>query len=296
MRILILGASGLVGGNCLRHFRQHSDWEALGTYFSYPTPGTVKFNTLDANDPENYDVQGFKPDVIVHCGALTWVDYCEEHPEESYEKTVVSTQRVTALAKEWGAKMVYISTDYVFDGETGPYREDDPVNPLSVYGKHKLEAEMHVRETLPDSHLVLRITNVYGDESRHKNFVSRLVQLAHKRESADLKLPMDQYASPCNAYDIARALHRLLEGNKNGVYHIASTDYLNRVQLANRVMNYFDHEQVSLTPVTTEQLNQPAKRPLLGGFVAEKFNHEFPDFRWSNIDDYLQKLANRTKQ
>jgi len=114
-----------------------------------------------------------------------------------------------------------------------------------------------------------------------------------KREPMELKLPMDQYATPVNAYDVARAIYLLLSENKKGLYHFAGTDYLNRVQLAQRVITYFGHEQVTLIPVTTKQLAPPAERPLLGGMSAQLFNSDFPHFRWSNVDDYLQKLKNK---
>ncbi|MEZ4722713.1 MAG: SDR family oxidoreductase [Flavobacteriales bacterium] len=291
MNALILGASGLVGGNCLKYF-QTQGLNCLGTHFSFATDETVFYNTLDPSDPTNADVSTFNPEVIVHCGALTWVDYCEEHPDESYEKTVVSTQNAVKLAKQFDAKLVYLSTDYVFDGKKGFYREDDEVNPLGVYAKHKLEAERLVQAELKE-YLICRITNVYGDEIRGKNFIARLSENMSKGEPMELRLPVDQYATPVNAADVARAIYELLVGMKVGVYHFASTDYLNRTQLAERVMNYFGHDGVSLIPVRTEQLNQPAARPLAGGMSAEKFNQEFPHFRWTNVDDYLIELKSR---
>lgn len=291
MRTLILGASGLVGGNCLKHFAEQG-FDCTGTHFSFETDQTVFYNTLDPGDPQNFDIKAFAPEVIVHCGALTWVDYCEDHVEESHQKTVASTQNAVKLAKEFNARLVYLSTDYVFDGKQGFYRETDKVNPLGVYAKHKLEAEQHIQQHLYD-YLICRITNVYGNEIRGKNFIARLSVNMQKGEPMELKLPVDQYATPVNAWDVARAIFKLLEANKSGIYHFASTDYLNRVQLAERVMRYFGHSQVSLIPVTTEQLNQKAARPLAGGMSAEKFNAAFPDFHWSNVDDYLTELKNK---
>ena len=291
MKILILGASGLVGGNCMRYFASQG-WTCLGTHFSFETADTVFYNTLDPSDPNNADIDAFQPDVIIHCGALTWVDYCEEHEDKSYQKTVVSTQNATKLAERYKAKLVYLSTDYVFDGTRGFYTEEDDTFPLSVYGKHKLKAEDHVRENLTNF-LICRITNVYGDEIRGKNFIARLIENMRKKEPMELRLPLDQYATPINAFDIARAIYLLLSEDKKGLYHFAGTDYLNRVQLAQRVITYFGHEQVSLIPVTTQQLRSPARRPLLGGMSAQLFNEEFPHFRWSNVDDYLQKLKDK---
>jgi dTDP-4-dehydrorhamnose reductase len=285
MKIFISGASGLVGGNCLQHFREQGA-EVLGSYFSFPTADTVYFNTLDIDDPQNADIKGFAPDVIVHCGALTHVDYCENHEEESYQKTVISTQNMIQLAKACGARLVYISTDYVFDGNHGPYLEEAAVNPLSVYAKHKLEAEQMVCQQMPD-HLVLRITNVYGNEARNKNFVSRIIEQCQQKQKLVLKLPVDQYATPVNAWDIARAMFFLLRDRHQGIFHISSTDWMNRVELALRVLHYFPDAEYDLIPMLTTELQQAANRPLRGGLLHNKFSALYPRFLFSTVDDFV---------
>jgi len=291
MKMLIIGASGLVGSNCQKHFSEQGH-EVIGTHFSYPTADTVYYNTLNAQDEQNFDVQAFSPDVIVHCGALTHVDYCEEHPEESYEKTVKSTQAVVALAKACSARMVYISTDYVFDGKNGPYRETAAVQPLSVYGRHKLEAEQLVLNNLADS-LVLRVTNVYGDEARGKNFIARIISQCEAGQALSLRLPYDQYASPTNAWDIARAMLLLLQNGHAGLFHIGGTDYMNRVELAMRILRYYPEAQYKLQALDTARLQQAAPRPLLGGFVKEKFSSLFPEFIFGTVDEYVSQKAKK---
>lgn len=286
MKIFISGASGLVGGNCLQHFCEQGA-EVLGSYFSFPTADTVYFNTLDINDLQNADIKGFAPDVIVHCGALTHVDYCEEHEEESYQKTVLSTHNMIQLAKECKARLVYISTDYVFDGNHGPYLEEAAVNPLSVYAKHKLEAEQMVCQQMPDP-LVLRITNVYGNEARNKNFVSRIIEQCQQKKKLVLKLPVDQYATPVNAWDVARAMFLLLRDGHQGIYHISSTDWMNRVELALRVLQCFPDAEYDLIPMLTTELQQAANRPLRGGLLHNKFAALYPRFLFSNVDDFVR--------
>ena len=287
MRILIIGASGLVGSNCLRHFAAQG-WTVAGTYFSFAQPGLHYFNTLRPDDPANFDAAAFRPDAIVHCGAMTHVDRCEQEPEESYTQTVESTRGVVALANRLGARLVYLSTDYVFDGHDGPYAEDAPVNPLSVYGKHKLEAEQMVLREAPNP-LVLRVTNIYGHEARGKNFVARIIQQCAEGKRLTLRLPYDQYANPTNAADIATAMCLLLRDGKGGIYHVGSTDYMNRVELALRVLRYFPGAAYDLEPVSTEAMKQPAARPLRGGFVAAKLKAEYPELLLSNVDDFLRE-------
>ena len=287
MKIFISGASGLLGGNCLKHFSE-SGHEVVGSHLSFATEQTHFFNTLEPEHADNFDVAAFCPEVIVHCGALTHVDYCEANEAESFEKTVQSTKNLIRLAQQCNARLVYISTDYVFDGKEGPYREDAPVNPLSVYGKHKLEAEQLALEAVPNS-LVLRITNVYGDEIRGKNFVARIFQQCVAGEKLNLKLPYDQFASPTNAWDIARAMLLLLEDGKSGIYHIGGSDYMNRVELAQRILSYFPEAEYDLQAIDTASLQQPAARPLLGGFVKLKFASEYPEFLFGTVDSYISK-------
>ena len=285
MKVLIIGASGLVGSNCLNYFK-HKDFDCIGTYFSYEAVNTVFFDTLNLENEENFDIRKFKPNVIVHCGALTHVDYCEEHQEESYEKTVVSTKNIIALSNELNAKLVFISTDYIFDGDNGPYDENAQSNPLSVYGNHKLEAESAVMAA-NENNIVIRITNVYGDEERGKNFVARIIEQIYEQQKLSLRLPIDQYSTPINAADIARCLYLLLRDRKSGIYNIASTDYMNRVQLALTILKYFPDAAYELIPLTTKQIAAAAARPLQGGLKNKKFMSEYPDFRFSTVDDYV---------
>lgn len=288
MRIFISGASGLVGSNCLSWFiKQGAD--AIGSYFSYQTSNTVFFDTLHLDNSNNFNLNEFQPQIIVHCGALTHVDYCEDHVEESYEKTVVSTRNLLQLAEKYQAKLVYLSTDYVFDGEQGPYVETDAVNPLSIYAKHKLEAEREVMLHHPD-HLVLRITNVYGHEARNKNFVSRIIEQCQNNQALTLKLPKDQYATPVNALDVAKAMWLLLQDHRSGVFHIASTDFMNRVELAMTVLRHFPTAQYTLEVLTTDQMKQPAKRPLLGGLVKSRFSDLYPEFIFSTVDSFVREF------
>lgn len=286
MRVFIIGASGLVGNNCMQYLRKNAQCEVVGSHYSFATIDTEYFNVFNP-EAATFDLDAFRPEVIVHTGALTHVDYCETHPEESYHNTVESTAAVLDLARKYGALLVYISSDYVFDGRNGPYAEEDPVNPLSVYGRHKLQAEDMIRAATP-KHLILRVTNVYGDEMRGKNFVAFLIREARKEEGV-LRLPSDQFATPVNAYDIGRACSLLIRDGKCGLYHLSAGEYLSRVQLAEKVLHYFPDTRLRIRALPTKKLNQDAPRPLKGGLKNDKFLAEFPEFRFSTIDDYMRE-------
>ncbi len=286
MKVLVCGASGLVGSNLMKVLHEKSV-QALGSYYSYPVDGLIQLDTLHLNEENTAVVREFQPDVIVHCGALTHVDYCEDHVEQSFHQTVQSTLNLLDLARDLRAKFVFISTDYVFDGRTGPYAEEDEVHPVSVYGRHKLEAENWVREKAED-HLVIRITNVYGDEARNKNFVSRILAKAENREDIELRLAVDQFATPTLALDIAHALWELLRNQKSGLYHLAGLEYMNRVDLALQVLQHQSELSYTIEALETSQLHQAAARPLRGGLLRTKFSREFPLFQWTSLDKYLR--------
>lgn len=288
MNVLIIGASGLVGGQCLRVFSAVPGLRVAGTYFSFAQPHLHHLDTLQPDALERWSEANFVPDWVIQCGALTHVDYCEQHPEESFLKTVLAHRLVLNFCQKVGARVVLFSTDYVFDGRHGPYQEEDPVHPLSVYGRHKLQCE---EETLAasDQNLVLRITHVYGDEIRGKNFVSRILSQIKEQRSLHLRLPVDQYATPTNAADIASATLHLVRSGASGIYHLAGTDFMNRVELALTVLHTWGYALYTLEALPTSALQQPAPRPLFGGLVAHRFKSLFPTFEFGSVRDYIQR-------
>lgn len=287
MKVLVIGASGLVGSHCLKYFKE-KDVEVIGTYRNFKTEGTYFFDPLEENCFGFLEKINFKPELIVHCGALTNVDYCEEHQEESENLTLTSTKVIADYCKKNSTRLVYISTDYVFDGLNGPYSEDEKTNPINVYGKHKLEAEW-VAEKI-ESCIIARITNVYGEEERSKNFIAYLLSVIHSGMEKNFNLPFDQFATPIYAGDIARMIYLLVMDDKKGVYHLASTDYYNRYQLAKKVKSYFmNASHLLLEPISTQSLQQKAKRPLNGGLLNIKFTREYPQFEYTNVDAFILK-------
>ncbi|KAL1496763.1 hypothetical protein AB1Y20_014353 [Prymnesium parvum] len=287
-RALVTGGSGLVGGRCVTALRD-GGYDVVATHRSFATSDTVYFNCADMADSVNFDVRQFRPDVIVHCAAMTNVDECESKPEESATQNVLATSNMVALAKELGAQMVFISTDYVFDGSAGPYSEDAEPSPLSVYGKHKLEAEKLVLALR--GALVLRVTNVYGVEERGKNFVSRVLANAQKSigdaEPTTLRLPSDQFATPIDAEDIAAVVCMLLRDDRSGIYHIAAAEYMSRVQLAAKVLAKVPGHSMTIDPVSTAVLGQKAPRPLKGGLLPTRLLAEYPLFACRSVHEFL---------
>ncbi len=293
MKVLIVGASGLVGSNTLQYFTLQNQ-VVIGTHYSYPTPQTRFLNTLDLQNSENFSYSTFQPNVIIHCGALTHVDYCEDHEEESYQKTVQSTINLLSIAKEYNSKFVYISTDYVFDGKKGPYAETDIVNPLSVYGHHKLKAENLVIKSGLD-HLIVRVAKVFGHEERQKNFIARLAKGIEDTGSITWNAFTDQYTTAINAMDIARALYELIQSNKEGIYHLSYGEYMNAYEMTMKVVSHYENVDAKIGQITKEDFKQVAERPALGGLKNSKFLNEFPDFIFTTIEDYLSERSSSNK-
>lgn len=288
MRVIVIGASGLVGGSCFSLFKMDKKNQVVGTFLKFPIVGLQHFDPRDNNDLSH--VRNEKYDVIIHTAGFTNVDQCEVDAPLSYHSNVETTAILSELAQATKAKLVFISTDYIFNGASGPYSEESEPDPLNIYGQHKLEAERKITERIVN-YLIIRVTNVYGDEARSKNFVARLLMDARNGVEKEIVVANDQYATPVNSYDIARSIKVLVESDSRGVYNIAGNEYLSRLELANLVLDTVP-SNLKVTGKCTAELNQKAKRPLKGGLLNSKFLKQFPNFKFESVIDYITKQAN----
>lgn len=289
MKVCIVGASGLVGSNVFRYFKLNNI-PSIGSHLSQPTDETFYYNTLNPESDELEQIFTFQPDVIIHCGALTHVDYCEENEKESYEKTVQSTINLLKIAKNLKAKFVYISTDYVFDGEKGEYNEEDEVKPLSVYGNHKLMAEDLVRDSGLEW-LIVRVAKVFGHEINEKNFVARLAKTIEDTNTLTWNGFTDQWTTAIDAWDIAKALYLLLVSGKTGLYHLSYGELFTAYDITMKVANHYPNATINVKPITQADFQQVAQRPEKGGLSNSKFLSEFPNFQFKTIEDYLSERS-----
>ncbi|HVM96960.1 MAG TPA: NAD(P)-dependent oxidoreductase, partial [Candidatus Acidoferrales bacterium] len=243
MRVLIIGASGFVG----TALRECFGAACVGTYFSNPLPGLLGLDVRDAAAVERvvFDV---RPDAVLHPAAQPHVDWCEDHPEESYATNVDGAVNVARAARSVAARYVYFSTDYVFDGRSGPYAEDAAPAPLNVYGRHKLQAERRISEIL-DDYLIVRVCGVYGWESQAKNFVMGL--LSRSRRGEVTTPPTDQWGNPTYAPNLAEALRELAASKVQGVLHVVGPEYLDRVSFARLACEVLALDPTLLRPKST---------------------------------------------
>lgn len=265
MRALVIGASGQVGsalGACL-DAHGHA-W--TGTHARSPRPGLLPLDLADLEAVQRA-VAKSGADWVFCAAALTHVDYCEEHPAEAYRLNRDAPAAVARAAASQAAGVLFYSTEYVFDGTAGPYGEDDPVNPLSIYGRSKLEGE---RAVLAENRraVVVRTTVVYGPEPQGKNFVYQLLRLL--RAGEPMRVPSDQVSSPTYNADLAAASVELAERDLRGVYHVAGSSVLDRFTFARLACQVFGLDASLLEPVPTAALGQRAARPLTAGLRIDR--------------------------
>lgn len=251
MRSLVIGASGLVGQALMR-----ASEDAVGTYHTRALPGLRALDAADAEATARV-VEEIDPEIILFPAARPDVDWCERFPTEAREANLAPLRS----ALRTGVHVVAFSSDYVFDGRDGPYAEDAPRAPLSVYGEIKAALE---DETLAAGGTVIRTTGVFGEEpGPGRNFVLRTASTLAAGET--LVVPADQIATPAYSDDLARATWRIAADGRRGIWHAGGPDLLSRLELARLVARIFDLDASLVRGRTTAELAQSAARPLRGG-------------------------------
>ncbi|MCW8138922.1 MAG: SDR family oxidoreductase [Planctomycetota bacterium] len=267
MRALVIGGSGQIGGHLLEGLRAGGH-AAVGTYATSPAPNLVQL-ALDDDGAVDAALGDVRPDVVFLPAGWTCVDANEDDPARSRRENLEAPLRVARRCRDQCALFVTYSTDYVFDGAAGPYAEEDPPRPLSVYGRAKLELEEALARELPGQHLLLRSTTVFGPERQGKNFVYQLLRRAAKGER--MVVPSDQWATPSYGPDVARATLALVDRGARGVWHVAGPDVMDRVALARLACRVFGVDaDRCVEPRTTAELKQKAARPLRGGLRTDR--------------------------
>lgn len=264
MSILIVGASGFMGGELYR--RLHGRHVITGTYHSYPVEGMVRLDLTDQQCMSDL-VDRLRPEIIIQPAMNANVEYCEEHPMETRNVNVEGSKNLIRAAARAGARYVYFSSDYIFDGADGPYAEEDTPNPLNEYGRQKLEIERVVREQIPD-HLIIRTTVVYGWEARGKNFVMGLLRTLG--QGRPMRVPVDQIGSPTYVDNLADIITELVVSGKTGTYNVAGSDVVGRYDFALTAASIFGLDPRLVIPVRTGELGQKASRPLKAGMKLDK--------------------------
>ena len=231
-------------------------------------------------------IEGIQPQIVIHIAAYTDVDGCELNQGKALAVNAEGTRHVALAASKCRAKMVYLSTDYVFDGEKRePYLESDFPRPLNVYGHSKLKGENYVQECVKDS-LIIRTQWLYGPFG--KNFVDSILQQA--KEKSALSIVNDQTGSPTYTADLAEAICRLIQFDARGIFHVTNSDLCTWYTFGQAILKLSGVNRVKVLPMSSKELGRPAARPSYSVLNCQKLEKEtgWTMRAWSEaLKDYL---------
>ncbi len=272
MRAVVVGGSGQIGGWLLRVLSEGGH-QAVGTYATVAYPGLEHLDAAETALSAAW-LRQQRPDVVFYPAGFTWVDGCERDPARARASNLEQPRNLARAAAEQGARFVYFSTDYVFGTSGGPHTEDSPVNPLSVYGQAKREAEIALSQELGELALTLRTSWVFGPERQGKNFAYQLLRTL--RAGKELFCPSDQLSNPSYGPDVARAAVALAEQGKSGLWHVAGPEVMDRVTFARQIAEGFGLDPTLIVGKTTAELGQTTPRPLQGGLLSPRLDACLP--------------------
>lgn len=263
MKLLITGSAGLLGKNLFESFSEK--YEVFGISRKATLTTTHQFD-LTSNGLESL-LGKINPDILIHCAALTNVDYCEVHEKEAYAINVASTEGLSKWAESNGRKMIYLSTDYVYPGKTNKYDEDSEVEPLNIYGNTKLLGELSAKKV--KNHTILRTTGLFGYDPEGLNFLMQMLNLKVQR-----KIPSDMYGNPTSVDLMTSYIQGVIEKDLQGVYVASGPETLDRYSFALLISEVFNLNRNLIYPCLTKDVSPITLRPLLNGTNSSRIKKE----------------------
>ncbi len=298
MNILVTGANGLLGQKLVATLRDQKDISLIATGRGVNRNPEGDYTYLSANllNPEGIRtfLEFCEPDVIIHCAAMTQVDECEQEQDRCWQSNVDCTQNLIDIAKSMKSHLIFVSTDFVFDGSAGPYKESDMPKPISYYGECKLEAEKLLHKS-GIQYAIVRTVLVYGtskDASR-----SNLVLWVKKslEEGKPINVVNDQWRTPTLAEDLAKGCLLIAHGKHEGIFHISGEELMTPYEMALKVASTYDLDASLITEVDASTFSQPAKRPPKTGFIIDKAKEKL-GFQPTSFGDGLNLVKEQLQQ
>lgn len=270
VKILVIGASGQVGGAIVDIFKKNKNFVVFAT----DQKAKRGVSALDITKPRQIDriFKKVKPDVVVLTAAFSHVDGAEENKRFTKSVNVEGLANVSAASKKYQSKLISFSSAYVFNGKRGYYNEEDRVSPINYYGKTKVWGEEIVQRELND-YIIVRTTWVFDMGYDEKNFAVQVYK--NLKAGKPMRIVDDQYGNPTLARNIAWVLEEMIIRNKKGIYNIAGADRMSKYDWARAVAIHFKLDRSLLSPISTRSLNQKAPRPLKGDLDVRKSKREF---------------------
>lgn len=261
MKVLVTGVGGQLGHDVVRELEQRGH-EVTGV-------GREEMDITDAEKVRKI-IRDCVPDAVIHCSAYTAVDRAEDEADQCRKVNVEGTKNIAEICAELDCKMIYISTDFVFSGEgERPWETDDAAGPISVYGRTKYEGEDEVKSRL-DKFFIVRISWVFGKNGN--NFVKTMLRIG--KENGAVKVVDDQIGSPTYTRDMAVLLADMVQTEKYGVYHASNEGFCSWYEFAKEIFRLAGMDDVSVTPITSDQFPAKAKRPFNSRMSKEKLVKE----------------------
>lgn len=293
-KVLITGANGLLGQHLTRLLLD-KNYQVVATSrgesrLPFQPSANYTYREMDvANALEVFAVmEQEKPDVVVHAAAMTQVDDCELRPQHCERINVQGTSQVLTDAETFSSHFIYISTDFVFDGEQGNYTEDDDPKPISLYGFTKLQAESMVQtSTIPFA--IVRTCLVYGNllKGTRSNIVSWVKESLEQGKT--IQVVSDQLRTPTYVEDLATGIALIIENKATGIYHISGKDWLTPYDIALKTAAKYNLDAGKIVKVDAATFKQPGRRPLKTGFVIEKARKEL-GYEPMSFDEGLSRM------
>lgn len=293
MKFLVTGGSGLIGFNLLQILNELNH----ETYVFYNknkpiSDATIKINLLDLESVAK-NIRMIKPDVIIHLAAMTNVDQCESEKELANSINTKATQMLAQEASKEGIFLIYVSTDYVFDGKKGMYKEEDVPNPLSYYGMSKLEGEIAVEKNCT-FYSIVRTSTPFGFHPYRKSFPIWVIE--NLKNGNDVKIITDQFTSPTYTPNLSRMLIEIATKKLGGKLHAAGATRISRFEFAKLISKKLKLDDELIKPTTINETNWLAKRPKDSSLDVTKASNILQEKPMkieaalnSFISDYLQQ-------
>lgn len=282
MKFFITGGSGLLGSRIATV--ADDEQELVLSHNSNPTDNTVKCDITDEEEVKK-TIQNVNPDVIIHCAAMTNVDLCEDEIDTAYKVNSDATGYLAKASEEINAKMIYVSTDFVFDGKKGNYKETDEVNPLGIYAKSKYDGEVQLQK-YSTNWAIARVSVLYGWHER-LNFTAWVID--ELRKNNEINIVTDQINSPTLADNAAEAMLEIAGQDKNGIYHTAGNDLISRYDFTRQIANVFDLDENLINPITSDNFVQKAPRPRDSSLNVKKIEKEL-NFKMETCEESLIRM------
>lgn len=284
-KVLVIGGTGLVGNALVRAWTARGASVAAATYHCHASGG---FHQLDMQDEPGVRalLERFRPGVVAVPAANPFVDYCELHPAETRKVNVDGTLNVARACRDIGARMIFYSSDYVYDGVKGVYTEEDAPSPLSEYGRQKAECESAVMK-LDSRNLVIRTAGAYGWQWEPKNFVLQICTRLSKGET--MRVADDIRYNPTYVENLAEITAELIECGSSGLYNVVGSETINRYEFALRVAKAFGLGSKLLLAAHSSEFVSRARRPQESNLLTDKVRAAVP-VQPIGVDEGLRRM------